>query len=256
MKNFWDVTDRSEDWSYIVRTFTRLTGQNYDSVIIRSQVSGSDLGVTLETIIKTGEAIVMATKAAIALKSIRDKFFQKKKKTEDVGITNKATFKMVIKDLEEERDGEYKKKLGEFSVEITKEFDSKKAGANDVHELENMVDIALDKMSNMLADGVKVVDPQEITPVVGELKPVLGPEYAQNKILSDEVKALLADEVQKKLVARHERMEEELEIKDEDKPLEPETKSKKSVGKEAVEKLKKSVEKGESKKRIESIIKS
>lgn len=215
MKNFWEVTDRSKEWSYIVRSFTRLTSQNYDSVVIDSQVSGSDLGTTLELAKNTAEAIIMGTKAAIALKCVKDKFFQKKKKLDDVGIPNQATFKLVIKGLEEERDGEYKKKMEEFSVEITKPFIAK--GTNDGHELENMVGIALDKMTEMFVQGVKVVDPKEITAVATpEIVPVLGPEYAQNKILSDEVKALLTEEVQKQLEARHERMVEELEIKEEE----------------------------------------
>lgn len=214
LKNFWEMKDRANEWSYIIRIFTRLTSQDYESVSIISQASGSPtLGMAISLVKQTAMAIIAAGEKAILLKNIWDTFLQKRKKIEGIGLPKQTTLKMVIKDLEDERDGEYKKKLGEFSLEITKTYGAKEKMNNDKHEIENAVNIALSKITDMLREGVKIIDPNEITAATNDVVPILGSAYKENQALSNEVKLLTAEESQKRLTARHKLMMEDIKVK-------------------------------------------
>lgn len=217
LENFWEMKDRSDDWVYIIRTFTRLTDKPFDSAKFISITTASPLGIDLDMFKNTAEAIIAAAKAATELKKLKDMLFVKKKEAEKLEL-EKDTLKIVIKEIEQKHTNGYEQKIGELSVEITKQHRIKKPNANDEHEMENMVKIALDKMANLITDGAKVVDPSEILPqgAVSETT-TLGGQYAEIKKLEKDITPLLEEENQKRLEGRRKEMLKEVEGEKENK---------------------------------------
>ena len=77
--------------------------------------------------------------------------------------------------------------------------------------MENMVRIALEKMTTLINQGVRVVDPSEIKPQGEIQESSLGSSYSEMKKLEDEIKPLLELEKQKLIEARREEMLKEVE---------------------------------------------
>lgn len=213
LKNFWDLKDRSNEWIYVIRTFTRLTDAPFESAKIISIDSASPIGLDIESFKKTAEAIIAGTRAAIELKKLKDIFFTKKKDAEAIGL-EKDTMKVVLKDIDQQYGNGYRKRIGELSVEITKTHRVKKPGANDEHEIENMVGIALEKMTALIRDGVRVTDPAEIQPQATPTESSLGVLYKEVKQIEDKITPLLEQENKKRLEEREQEMLKEIKGED------------------------------------------
>lgn len=210
LNNFWDIKDRANEWIYIIRTVTRLTNQPFESAKIFSINTSSPIAIDVETVKNSAEALTAIAKAAATLKMLKDKFFKKKKDAEDLELS-KDTFKMVIKDLEQRNKEGYEQKIGELSVEITKQHRIAKDGVDDGNEIENMVKIALEKMTTLITEGVRIVDPSEIKPQGEVLESSLSATYSEMKKIEEEIKPLLEADKQKLLEARREEMLKEIE---------------------------------------------
>ncbi|MGA3292037.1 MAG: hypothetical protein ABSC49_02720 [Candidatus Microgenomates bacterium] len=230
-KNFWYLKDTAAGWSTIIRAVTRLTGDNFETVEILSQTSGSpDWGILISSTKAASGVLIQLVDFAMKLKTIKDTFFKKKAKVEDVGLPNKKTLELAIKDLEVERDDGFKAKLGEFSIKMVNESKGEIKGENK-NELNTLTQTALKILENFASSGVKVVDPREIVPVPEADTPTtLGPIYSEDKVLSDEVRVLSEAEKQKFLEAKHEEMVDEMEVSKVQKPTEEIVEVKKGPG--------------------------
>ncbi|KKR49644.1 MAG: hypothetical protein UT84_C0022G0007 [Candidatus Curtissbacteria bacterium GW2011_GWA1_40_16] len=212
LDNFWEIEDRAKDFRYIIRTVTRLTGVDFKTVKIVSISTASDpITMALDLVQKSAGAFIAVAKAAAEVKKLKDLFLGKKIKAKELGLRSE-TVEIVLKDLEEQKGAEHKKKIGELSVSITKEYMEKKKGINDQHEIENMVGIALEKMSNLVNDGVRVLDPAEVKPVGEPDQAVLGTMYSEIKKIEQEIKPLLLEEGKERKQQREKKMKKDLKV--------------------------------------------
>lgn len=214
--NFWEIENRMKDWVFIIRAFTRLTNTPFDSVKIVSMSSGSpDVGVWLEAIKNTSEAIIAGSKAALELKKLKDVFLGKKKTVEELGL-GKTTVKLTLKDLEKQYGDGRKNKIGELTLEITKKYQVKRDGANDGPEISTMLGKALDKLNILMDDGVKILDPNEIQPTAKPTETSLISQYQEIKKIDQKITPLLEAEsrarTEKRLADMNKDLEEEAPI--------------------------------------------
>lgn len=220
LENFWQIKDRACDLDFIVRAFTRLVGENFEKASIVSINSASHpVVVYLKVCMKTALALIEAAKAAVDLKKIKDEFFKNKKTVQGLPISG-STIEIAIKDLEVSNEEGYKKKIGELSFRITQPYKGNRKGTGEANELENMIGIALGKMANLIGDGVRVLNPQEIRPMEKLEESSLGVAYAELAKLDSEAKPLLEVETQKRLGDRRLKMLNEFkELRKLDKTL-------------------------------------
>lgn len=209
--NFWEVENRMHDLVFIIRAFTRLTNNAFDSAKIVSVNSGSpDVNTWIELIKNTGEAIISASKAASELKKLKDRFIGKKKTVENLELS-KTTFKLTMKDVEQQYEDGRKKKIGELALEVIKEHKIKREGSNDDQEITTMVGMALDKLSTLMDDGVRVLDPNEVQPTTKPQDNSLISRYEEIKKIDQDIVPLLEAESKNRSEQRLKQMQKEVE---------------------------------------------
>lgn len=207
--NFWETQNRAGDWSFVFQAFTQLTGEKYEDIKTVSWNSASpEVGVWLALGKKTGEALIFAAKVVSSLKVIKDTIFKKKKiLTEEVGAEGKE-LKMVFEQVRVKHDKQYEMEIGKAVVELRQTY-----GQNSTRpqgDGDNQISMAINRMVDLLTDGARVIDPQEVLPVVEKDKSTLSKSYSSNLQLEKQIKPYLAAEERKRLEARTKLMKKEL----------------------------------------------
>ena len=208
--NFWDMEKRAKDFQLIIRACTRIAGEPFESVkIISLNTASPEAGVYIEALRTTAEVIIALSISAGAVRKLKDSLWDKKKTLEGIGLTKKA-LKVSIKDLEIQHQKEYKVKLKEFGLELVKEHGSKKED----HEVENLAIKALERLTNLLGEETRILDPEQIQPTNSNSTENLLPEiYKEIKQLKEAHLPLLVAENRRKLGLRKKKMLEEVEGK-------------------------------------------
>lgn len=209
LTNFWDMEKRAADLKLIVRACSRVANQSFETVKITSVNSASpQIGIYIEALRTTSEVIIALSICAGALRKLKDSLWDKKKKLQSLGLPKKE-LKLSTKALEVQHDNGYKEKRREFSVKLVKEYGLKKED----HELENLVDKALDRLTDLMGDETRILDPKQIKPTSDLPDRSLPKIYGEIKKLKEPHQQLLIAENNRKLGLRKKKMLEDVEGK-------------------------------------------
>lgn len=209
LENFWEMGEKAKDLNFIIRACTRVAGEPFNSVkIVSLNTASPEVGIYIESLVKTAQVIIALSIFAAALRKLKDTLWDKKKKLESVGLSKK-TLKISIKDLEVQNKNEYKIKVAEFGLKLVKEHGSKKED----HEVESLAIKALERLTTLLGDETRVLDPEQIQPTKKLSENSLPEIYKEIKRLKENHLPLLAAENKRRLGLRKKRMLEEIEGK-------------------------------------------
>lgn len=217
-KNFWEVEDRAREWRFIIQALAELSGENFEDIETIAWNSGCpQVGVWIKGGITFIEAIKTFGKVVTTLKQLKDSIIGKKEAAKDLGAGSES-LKAFQEDIERNVLGIYKEKKTTATVELKRTF-----GKNSTRpdgDGNNFLEIAFEKAVQQLADGVRIVDPDEVTPSPVIVKhsdgslpePTMGELYRKQFEQNKELEKYIEAETQKRLEARAEQMKKDLGV--------------------------------------------
>lgn len=217
-KNFWEAQDRAKEWKLIIQAIAELTGEDFEKIQTVSWNSGCpEIGVWVKGGITFINAIKAFGKIVSQLKYLKDSIIGNKEKAKDLGGDGES-LKVFQEGIERNILGIYQEKKSTSTIELKRTFgkNSKRPDGDG----NNFLEMAFEKAVQQLVDGVRIVDPEEITPIPVTVnrsdgilpEPTIGELYRKQFEQEESLQQYIEAETQKRLAERTKLMKQELGI--------------------------------------------